>query len=82
MLEWTLLRTHWQIYEVHRAKRKCSFKQIVPRLMEEDNVISYEEALKMVLLRSLEWFALALTTISSVFLLKQLASSPDLLFDS
>jgi len=50
--------------------------------MEEDNVISYEEALKMVLLRSLEWFALALTTISSVFLLKQLASSPDLLFDS
>jgi len=60
----------------------CLFKHIVLRLMEEDNVISYEEALKMVLLRSLEWFAVALTTISSVFLLKQLASSLDLLFDS
>jgi len=49
VLEWTLPRTHWQISDVQRAKRMYlfTFKQIVPRLIEQDDVIIYEGVLKM-----------------------------------
>jgi len=48
VLEWTLPWTHWKIY-AQRAKRMClfTFKQIVRRMIEQDDVISYEEALKI-----------------------------------
>jgi len=37
-----------------------TFKQIVPRLIEQDDVISYEETLKWILPKALKWFAPAL----------------------
>jgi len=39
-----------------------TFKQIVPRLIEKDDVISCEGALKWILLGMLEWFVPALST--------------------
>ena len=43
MLKWTLPRTHRQILGVQRAKTMClfTFKHIVPRLIEQDDVVSY-----------------------------------------
>jgi len=40
------------------------FKEIMSRLIEYDDVIRYEGALKMILLRVLEWLAPALLLIS------------------
>jgi len=58
-MEWIVPRMHLKIEDVQRAKIMYlfTFKQIVARLIEKDDVISYDGALKMekwILPRALE----------------------------
>ena len=51
VLKWTLPRTHRQILGAQRAKIMClfTFKHIVPRLIEQDDVVGRWNSLSSVL---------------------------------